>query len=91
MTESELYHTLALMQVEGVGDVIAKNSSNIAETLQKFSLQKIPTSKIDGIGSVVIKIYKDKSVFAKAEAELHLLHKKIFPLLIFKKTTIPKD
>ena len=74
MTQSELYHTLALMQVEGVGDVIAKkliqHCGNAAEV---FASKKSQLQKIDGIGSVVIKNLQDTSVFKKAEAELQFI------------------
>jgi hypothetical protein len=46
MTQSELYHTLALMQVEGVGDVIAKKThSTLRKRYRSLRFKKIPTSK----------------------------------------------
>jgi DNA processing protein len=74
MTQSELYNTLALMQVEGVGDVIAKKliqHCGNAEAI--FTSKKSQLQKIDGIGSVVIKNLRDKSVFVKAEAEIQFI------------------
>jgi DNA processing protein len=74
MTQSELYHTLALMQVEGVGDVIAKKLlQHCGNAEEVFASKKSLLQKIDGIGSVVIKNLQDKSVFVKAEAELQFL------------------
>ncbi len=91
MTQSELYHTLALMQVEGVGDVIAKkllqNCGNAAEV---FASKKSQLQKIDGIGSVVIKNLKDKSVFKKAEAELQFLAQENISTTYFQDKNYPE-
>ncbi len=74
MTQSELYHTLALLQVEGVGDVTAKKLiQHCGNATEVFASKKSHLQKIDGIGSVVIKNLQDKSVFAKAEAELQFI------------------
>ena len=91
MTQSELYHTLALMQVEGVGDVIAKkllqHCGNAAEV---FASKKSQLQKIDGIGSVVIKNLQDKSVFAKAEAELQFLVQENISTTYFQEDNYPE-
>ena len=71
MTQSELFHTLALMQVEGVGDVIAKKLlQHCGNAEEVFTSKKSLLQKIDGIGSVLIKNLQDKSVFEKANREL---------------------
>lgn len=91
MTQSELYHTLALMQVEGVGDVIAKkllqHSGNAEEV---FASKKSQLQKIDGIGSVVIKNLQDKSVFAKAEAELQFIAQENISTTYFQDENYPE-
>ncbi|WP_333807838.1 DNA-processing protein DprA [Flavobacterium sp.] len=91
MTQSELYHTLALMQVEGVGDVIAKkliqHCGNAAEV---FASKKSQLQKIDGIGSVVIKNLQDKSVFAKAEAELQFIAQENISTTYFQEENYPE-
>ena len=91
MTQSELYHTLALMQVEGVGDVIAKkliqHCGNAAEV---FASKKSQLQKIDGIGSVVIKNLQDKSVFAKAEAELQFIAQENISTTYFQDENYPE-
>jgi DNA processing protein len=74
MTQSELYYTLALLQVEGVGDVTAKKLiQNCGNAEEVFTSKKSQLQKIEGIGSVVIKNLQDKSVFVKAEAELKFI------------------
>lgn len=91
MTQSELYHTLALMQVDGVGDVIAKkllqNCGNAAEV---FASKKSQLQKIDGIGSVVIKNLQEKSVFKKAEAELQFLAQENISTTYFQEDNYPE-
>ena len=56
MTDQELFHLLALQQVEGVGDIMAKklitHCGNAAEVFKTKSSQ---LAAIDGIGSVLLK------------------------------------
>jgi hypothetical protein len=71
MIEQELFHLLALQQVEGVGDIMAKkliNHCGSAEAVFKTKTSQI--AAIDGIGSILLKNLKNKSVFEKAEQEL---------------------
>ncbi|WP_026725605.1 DNA-processing protein DprA [Flavobacterium sasangense] len=91
MTQSELYHTLALMQVEGVGDVIAKKLlQHCGNAVEVFASKKSQLQKIDGIGSVVIKNLQDKSVFAKAEAELQFLAQENISTTYFQEENYPE-
>jgi DNA processing protein len=74
MTEQELFHLLALQQVEGVGDIMAKkliNHCGSAEAVFKSKISQI--AAIDGIGSILIQNLKSKSVFEKAEQELQFI------------------
>ncbi|HSN48562.1 MAG TPA: DNA-processing protein DprA, partial [Flavobacterium sp.] len=74
MTEQELFHLLALQQIEGVGDIMAKkliNHCGSAEAVFKSKISQI--AAIDGIGSILLRKLKDKSVFEKAEQELHFI------------------
>jgi len=91
MTQSELYHTLALMQVEGVGDVIAKKLlQHCGNAEEVFASKKSQLQKIDGIGSVVIKNLQDKSVFAKAEAELQFIAQENISTTYFQEDNYPE-
>ena len=91
MTQSELYHTLALMQVEGVGDVIAKKLiQHCGNATEVFASKKSQLQKIDGIGSVVIKNLQDKSVFAKAEAELKFIAQENISTTYFQDENYPE-
>ena len=74
MTEQELFHLLALLQIEGVGDIMAKkliNHCGSAEAVFKSKTSQI--AAIDGIGSILIQNLKSKTVFEKAEQELQFI------------------
>lgn len=74
MTEQELFHLLALQQVEGVGDIMAKKLiAHCGSAAEVFKTKASQIAAIDGIGSVLLKNLKDKTVFEKAEQELHFI------------------
>ena len=76
MRHEDLFYVLALLKVEGVGDIVAKKLlSHCPEPSEIFKSKASRLNSIDGIGSVLIKNLKDKSVFEKAEAELQFLEK----------------
>lgn len=91
MTQSELYYTLALLQVEGVGDVIAKKLIQHCGSAQEvFASKKTLLQKIDGIGSVAVQKLQDKTVFSKAEAELQFLAKENITTAFFQENNYPE-
>ncbi len=74
MTDQELFHLLALRQVEGIGDIMAKkliNHCGSAEAVFKTKTSQIAT--IDGIGSILMRNLKNKLVFENAEQELQFI------------------
>jgi DNA processing protein len=74
MRHEDLFYVLALLKVEGVGDIVAKKLlSHCLEPSEIFRSKASHLNSIDGIGTVLIKNLKDKSVFEKAEAELKFL------------------
>jgi DNA processing protein len=76
MRHEDLFYVLALLKVEGVGDIVAKKLlSHCPEPYEIFRSKASHLNSIDGIGSILIKNLKDKSVFQKAEAELQFLEK----------------
>jgi DNA processing protein len=90
MNTTELYFTLALLQVEGIGDVLAKklihhcgNAENV------FATKKTQLQKIEGIGAAAVKNIHDKAVFAKAEAELQFLSQEQITSLYFQDDAYP--
>ena len=71
---TDLLYVLALLKVEGVGDVVAKkllNSCGTAENVFKSKPQML--KRIDGIGEVLIKNIQDKSIFKIAEHEMRFI------------------
>ena len=75
MSHEELFYLLALQQVDGVGDIIAKKLlSHCGNAENVFKDKATKLTSIDGIGSNLIKNLKDKSIFRKAEQELQFIH-----------------
>ena len=90
MNDSELLHLLALLKVEGIGDVVAKKLLNhfpTAESIFKAKASKL--SAIDGIGQVLIKNLKNKSIFELAKAELHFIAENDIKVLFYKDEIYP--
>jgi DNA processing protein len=74
MTEEELFHLLALQQIEGVGDVVAKKLiTHCGNAIEVFKSKSSQIVSIDGVGSVLLKNLQDKSAFYKAEQELQFI------------------
>ena len=74
MTDQELFHLLALHQIDGVGDIMAKKLiTHCGSAEEIFKTKTSQIAAIDGIGSVLLKNLKNKSVFEKAEQELHFI------------------
>ncbi|MEO8533168.1 MAG: DNA-processing protein DprA [Flavobacterium sp.] len=74
MSDQELFYLLALLKVDGVGDVMAKKlltHFGNAESIFKTKFNQI--GSIDGVGSVLLKNMKDKTVFEKADKELEFI------------------
>jgi DNA processing protein len=74
MTDQDLLHLLALQQVEGVGDIVAKKLiTHCGNAEAVFKTKSSQLAAIDGIGSVLLRNLKDKTVFEKAELELQFI------------------
>lgn len=74
MTDNELLNTLALLRVEGVGDIVAKkliNHLGSAEEVFKAKRQKI--LGIEGVGEILYNNLKNTAVFKEAEAEMKFI------------------
>ena len=76
MTTSELYYTLALLQVEGVGDIVAKKLIHHCGSAEKvFETKKNKLLSIDGIGEFLLKKLSEKHIFDLAQKELLFIEK----------------
>ncbi|WP_298117828.1 DNA-processing protein DprA [Flavobacterium sp.] len=91
MNDTELLHLLALLKVEGIGDVLAKKLLNHFPTAESiFKAKASQLSSIDGIGQVVIKNLKNKSVFELAKAELNFIEENDIKAFFYKDENYPK-
>ena len=73
MRHEDLFYVLALLQVEGIGDITAKKLlSHYPEPSSIFKTKGRELQSI-GIGSMLVAALKDKTVFDKAEAELRFI------------------
>ena len=74
MTDQDLLHLLALQQVEGVGDIIAKKLINHCGSAQAvFEAKPSQLAAIDGVGSILLQNLKNKKAFQKAEKEFQYI------------------
>ncbi|MEO5775641.1 MAG: DNA-processing protein DprA [Flavobacterium sp.] len=76
MNPTEIFNILALLKVEGVGDIVAKKLINHCGSAENVLNSKSHSLKsIDGIGDTLIKNLRDKSIFEKAEQEMRFIEK----------------
>lgn len=76
MRHEDLFYVLALMKVEGVGDIVAKKLlSHCVEPAAVFKTKASQLNAIGGVGQVLLRNLKDSSIFRKAEDELHFIEK----------------
>lgn len=90
MQENEIISLLALLKIDGVGDIVAKKLLNHCGSAQEiFSTKASTLTSIDGIGQVLIKNLKNKSVFAEAEKEYRFIQENNINTLFFKDENYP--
>ena len=91
MNEEELFYLLALQKVELVGDIVAKKLLNHFGTAKNvFESNASKLASIDGIGSILIRNLKDKSVFEKAEKELQFIKENHIDVSFFQDANYPE-
>ena len=91
MTEQELFHVLALLQVDGVGDIMAKKLiKNCGSASEVFNTKMSQLATIDGIGSVFLQKIKDKRIFDKAEKELKFILSNPIDVTFFQDENYPE-
>jgi DNA processing protein len=90
MSEENLFHLMALLRVDGVGDIMAKKLlTHFGSAEGVFNAKTSQLATIDGVGSVLLKNLKDKSVFEKATQELHFIQKNNIDVLYFQDEKYP--
>ena len=91
MNEEELFYVLALQKVELVGDIVAKKLlTHFGSAKEIFQSKAVKLQSIDGIGSILIRNLKDKSVFQKVETELQFIKENHIETLYFKDENYPE-
>ena len=90
MRHEDLFYVLALLKVEGVGDIVAKKLlTHYQEPALIFKTKASQLTAIDGIGTVLLRKLKDKTIFKKAEAELHFIEKNNIAVSYFHEENYP--
>jgi DNA processing protein len=90
MTEKELHFLLALQKVEGVGDIIAKKLLNHYHSAEEiFRAKPSQLAAIDGVGKILLRNLKDKTLFGQAEEELHYIQKNNIKVSYFRDEDYP--
>ena len=91
MDTAELLYVLALLKVDGVGDVVAKKLINHCGSAENVLNAKPSQLKsIDGIGDSLIKKLKDKSIYEKAERELEFIQNEKIKVLYYQNDNYPE-
>lgn len=91
MNQTELFYALSLLQVEGVGDVMAKKLiSQCGSAENIFKEKSAILQKIDGVGTTLIKNLKDKTVFEKATAELKFIQEREIEVIYYQDKLYPE-
>jgi DNA processing protein len=74
MTDTELFNTLALLRVEGVGDIMAKKLiSHCGSAEEVLKAKKSRITSIDGVGEIAWQNLQNKDVYKQAEAEMKFI------------------
>ena len=90
MKEQDLFFLLALLRVEGVGDIMAKKLlTHCGSAEAVFKTKTAQLAAIDGVGSMLLKNLKDKTVFDKAAKELEFIKLNEIKLAYFQDENYP--
>lgn len=91
MLHNELLHTLALLKVEGIGDVVAKKLiKQCGSAKAVFQTSKKAFVAIDGIGDYLYKNLQEKKIFNLAENELRFIEKEQISYATFEDDSYPE-
>lgn len=90
MNDTELLHLLALLKIEGVGDIVAKRLLNHCKSAENiFKSKASQLESIDGIGKILIKNLKNKAVFDLAQVELNYIKDNNIKVLFYQDDDYP--
>jgi DNA processing protein len=90
MSDQELFYLLALLKVDGIGDIMAKKLlTHFGNPEAIFKVKSHQIAGIDGIGSVLLRNLKDKTVFEKANKELEFIKSNAINFSFFQDENYP--
>jgi DNA processing protein len=91
MQEQDLFYLLALQRVEGVGDIMTKKLlTHFGSAAAVFEAKQTHLTAIDGVGSALLKNLKNKTVFEKAQQELHYIQSNAINVAYFQDDRYPE-
>ena len=91
MTDQDLFSLLALLKVDGVGDVLGKKLlHSFGSASDIFKAKSTQLATVDGIGSVLLKNLKDKTIFEKADRELSFIKNNNIQTSFFQDESYPE-
>ena len=91
MSEENIIYLLALLRVDGVGDIMAKKlltHFGTAENVLNANPKQL--AAIDGVGSVLLQNFKDKTIFEKAQRELDFIRDNDIDILSYQDENYPE-
>ena len=90
MNNEEFLHILALVNTEGIGDVLAKKLiTHFGSASAVFSAKKQDLLNISGIGNSIISDLKNKNIFTQAEQEIEFINSNNIEYFYFKNDDYP--
>jgi DNA processing protein len=90
MSEENLYYLMALLRIDGVGDIMAKKLLTHFGTAENvLNAKTSQLAGIDGVGAVLLKNLKDKTVYEKAKLELKFIQNNNIDVLHFQDEKYP--
>ncbi|AWG24606.1 DNA-processing protein DprA [Flavobacterium kingsejongi] len=91
MKETELRYVLALLRVQGIGDIFAKKLiQHCGGAEAVFTADAAILHRIDGIGEIAIQRLKAPAVLEKADAELEYIRKHNIKVLYYQDDDYPE-
>lgn len=91
MSEQNIIYLLALLRVDGVGDIMAKKlltHFGTAENVLNANPKQL--AAIDGVGSVLLRNFKDKTIFEKAQREFDFIRDNDIDILSYQDENYPE-
>lgn len=91
MLQQDLLHALALLKVDGIGDITAKKLlTHLGSPEEVFKAKPSQLAKIDGIGLATLKNLKNKEVFKIAEAEFKFIQEQNIEPVYYQEALYPE-